>query len=482
MLKKSLALISLLLAFSLCSCGIITINKGNGSSGTEDTDDGLTHPSFESKDYPLVPENDGRDLSSELLSKLPTVDLEGRTVFIAAEKTAGDIFSEESEIFSSAVIYRNELVAKKYNVKLVTDLNSKSELLDEVKKADKAGEYYADFAVIRCGDVGAYLAGGYLRNLRSLQNAELDDDCYNKQAMSQLSVGGFDFGAVGYATEDIGKYSCLFFNKTLAEEKGITLDYSEIYGGEFTYETLLDLIKLMPEDDTSFAVSSTEDAVYSLFFSAGQTYLSPNGGEMSLSCSNERSEKLIEALKSLSDSMTEKVKATDSGESVTLKGFDVFENGKSLIYQGSIDDMKTLKNCGFSWEVLPLPKVYETDDSYYTAVTDGAPIMTALATGENIDTVGYILRALNTASYSHLKHEMYKYAEKELITGTRTLDMLDLATEAPIYDMASMFSSAKAVSEGTREAFYSAVDGKKSFETCLSAKESVLNKYLNRLP
>ncbi len=464
----------LILSLFLCSCGIITVNRGDETTDENTETDALTSvitpPEVTVKDYPKETEGDGKEQSGSAVEALPSFDFDGKSVFFATIEDVGSVFNDESGVFSQAILYRNSLVDKKYNTKLITMKYSAEDIDSEIKKADKSGDYFADFAVLPYGNIGKYYSAGYLRNLRSITNAELDDKCYNSQAMSQLSVGSYVFGCVGYATEQIDEYSCLYINLELAEKYGIELDYGSIYSYEFTWDDLLEIVKSVPDGENSFSSAFSEKMTYrQLFFSAGQTYLSPTDKSFALSCSNDTSASVIKAIKQLA-SRTESYSGTEN-----------FASGKTLVSLGEVGTMYSFKNCGFKWELLPLPKLEASDETYTTPVSQTMPIITALSSGENIDSIGYILRAVNTASYEYLDDDFYRDIQANVITGTKTLDMLDIICENTIYDFASMFgSSAKAIKEGTYECLISAVTEKKSFEYYLSKKLSALNSYLEK--
>ena len=489
MKKTRLFSILLALLLSLSSCGIIIINKGDdditGEHGENDTD--ISVPTYESQYYPLVSETNGKEISAEMIEALPDKDFEGKSVIFSVATETGNILFEDEGIYSQAVLYRNKLVGDKYNTKIVVLKNSASKLLSDAKRAEKSGEYYSDFAVIRYSDVGKYYAANCLRNIKSLSFAELSDSSYNSQAVSQLTFGGFTAGVAGYATEALEHYSCLYYNKEYGNRLGIELDYSMIYSGEFTWEEFIGIIKTASKDLNSFVSSFNDDMLTrAAFFSTGQTYLSSNNGNIGLSFSTESSTNLISYLKDLISLRTDSVKKETASEkenkTLTLKGFDIFLEGEALFAFGTLGDINKLKNCGFRWEALPLPKIDESDKSYSTGVSSDAPIITALSSGENVDTAGYVLRAINSASFGYLKNEFYRDVQKNSITGVKTLDMIDLISENPIYDMAEMFGdSSKSLRNGTYNCLISAVKGKRSLAYYLSQNSSALNKYLDSL-
>ena len=489
MKKRVMAQLAVLLALALSSCGIITINKPGqttDSSGTTESD--ITVPTWESKDYPTMPEEDYSGMAKKKTESLPSADLSGRSVIFAAASETGDIFNPESEIYSQAALYRDSLVSEKYNAKVINLFLPAEQLYSNVRAADKSGDYYADFAVIRSGDVPAYHSGRYLRNLKSLLFTELDDECYDTRATAQLTVGGVIIGTAGWAVRQPENYGCLYMNLTLGEKYGIKPDYGILTSGGFTWDVLFESMKLMPEDGIRFVSDGdVSSLVTGLFFSTGQNYLSNSDG-YALACRNDITEKFVSDMKTLLSARTESIKknitvadesGNESDKEVTLAGTDIFLTGEALVLSGTLGTMKTIKDCGFMWEALPLPKTDENQENYGTPLSTDAPIITALESAENLETSGYLLRAMNTASYGHIEYCFFAEAESEYITGVHTLDMMELICQNPVYDHAVMFgASSRNLRNGTYNAVVSAVTGTKSLSKCLDAVKASLNAYI----
>lgn len=482
----------------LSSCGIIVINRGEETkpiTNETETDFPPLTDTYESKDYPLATETDGEAASRDRLAALPDVDLDGLTVFFTVSQETAAVFDEEDDLYRTAVLKRNDMVNKKYNVQIITARMDAAALLNGVAKADKAGDFFSDFAVIRSGDLVGYLTGDYLLNLKSLPFADYSASYFNQTAMNQLTVGGAICGAVGDATEQIEAYSCLYFNKTLAKELGTVCPYDAVYDGTFTWEGFLASLTELPEETVRF-VSAYDDEVTAAmsFFGVGGNFLAANGKkQLRLACETDETEAMIDYLKvlfamdtkSLSVTVTPPAGTGDETsaepETETLTGFAIFEAGKALYAYGTVGQMEALENAGFAWEVLPMPKMAE-DQPYYTPTTVDAPVIVALSSSQNLDTMGYMLQAVNAASCGYLTHEFYADAMQRLITGVNTLDMLDIIRENPTYDIAFMLGEdVKAVRAGTYGAFLEAIEGTKSFSSYLNKKESALNKYLDGL-
>lgn len=494
---KRMKLLSLFLSLLLVltSCGIVIINDGKNDPDGEGS---LTSPNtvgtYLPPEYPLATETDGEAVALATLQTLPNYDFDGLSVFFAVAKEIGDVFNDESGIYVDAVTRRNQLVNEKYNTQLLITYRTAEELASEVGASDWSGEFYADFVVLRNGDLGAYAVSGRLRNLKALTHVDFSAPYYNATAMEQLTVGDVVYGAVGNATEQVEHYTCIYYNIDLGKELSLSLPYDAIYDGSFTWETLLTEMRKTPTETPIFA-SSMDDGLLSVYSYLGtsRTFLVPDGNKsLTTGYVTGQTEQLIAMLKLLLPLRSNKVTyeitvpattgSEETIETVTAEGFDIFLKGRSLYAFGTVADMAKLKNAGFHWEILPFPKLNE-EDGYASGVAYEAPILAVLDTSPNIDTIGYILEAIQAASYGYIAEAFDTDATKNCITGIHTLDMLDLIRENPIYDFSRMFGYHvdAALRQGTYEAYTEAVNGGSTLDYYASRKANALKNYLNGL-
>ncbi len=475
-LKLTALCLSLLLLFS--SCGIIIINRG-GEEETTAEDLPIAPPASDSETYPVVTRPSDEEASRDRLSALPSADLGGISVFFAVASETGDVFQDDGGAYRAAVQKRNEMVRAKYNASVLVSRQSAEELRLLAEAAALSGSYFADFAVIRGGDLGGYLEEELLLNLKSLPYADYGADYYRRQAMEQLSAGGMIYGAVGDATEQPEHYTCLYVNAELAESLGASVDYRAVLRGEFTWDRFLISLMTLPEGTTGLVSAFDEETTASYAFAAsGGTFVKANGeGKLRLACDTAESRDLIGFLKTLY--------ALDDvslgGEEEKPSGFDLFLEGDALYAVGTLADMERLAAAGFLWEALPMPKLSE-ELPYFTAMTGDTPVVTALSSCRNLDVMGYILDAVNAASGDYLVSEYYAHVLRRLVCSSRTLDMIDLIRGNPVFDAARLFGEGSdAVREGTSGALYEAVSGDKAFVFYLNKKEKALNKALDGL-
>ena len=483
---KALKLLSLLLALSLLtSCGLIIIN--DGKEGAVTTVEEIT---YVPNDYDTKPLPNYEDEAKALLDELPDMDLNGHTVIIATDSGNSSIWDDVEGPYVSAVLKRNSLIADKYNVVVSSNKTTTADLYQKVKNSYLSGSYYADFASIKSSELGAYYASGSIQNYKVLTYGDFSAPYFNGEAIDQLTLNSVIYGVVGSMTESPESYACLYFNKTLGNELGISIDYTSVYNREFTWDKLLTQMASANTDNAILSASCDNQTIsQTALLSAGQRYLSRNGnGDLVSSFNTDISKTVISNLKKLLPYRTDKLTVTNTvtgedgtekTEKTVLTGLDIFIKGKSLYAIGRVSDMTRIANCGFEWEILPIPLLSEGGE-YIAAATDTAPVLVLLRSSKSIEQNGYVLQALGAASYKHVQVSYIKYAMDHCFSSYYSFDMLELLIESPIYDHATMFGkNYSQLRNGTYVTFHNAVKGGNSLSYYINKTKSELQKYLN---
>lgn len=469
----------------LTSCGIIVVNDGKGGTVSDTTEE-----PYKPNDYDTKPIPNYENEAKELLSALPNVDLDGHTVVIASDESNSDIFDDVEGPYVSAVLKRNSLIADKYNTVVSSNKTTTAVLFQKIKNAHLSGSFYADFASVKSSEIGSYYASGYIQNYKVLTYSDFTAPYFNQEAIDQLTLNGVIYGVVGSMTEAPESYGCLFFNKTLGANIGVNIDYASVYNHEFTWDKLFSQMA-SAETDSAILTASYDNLALSrtALLTAGQTFLSRNSkGDLVSDYNTDISKTVIANLKKLLPYRTDKMTVTNTvvgedgsekTEKSTLTGLDIFIKGKSLYAVGTVSDMEKIANCGFEWEILPIPLLTE-GSPYNAAATDSAPVLVMLKSSKSIEQNGYILQALGAASYKHIQVSYIKYAMQNYASSYYTFDMLELLIESPIYDHATMFgNNYSQLRNGTYVTFHNAVTGKNSLSYYINKTKSGLQKYLN---
>ena len=476
--------------FFLSSCGVIIINDGKETETSEIiTTIPETEITYIPPEYPTLPDTDYHQLASDRVSALPDADLNGLGVIIAVEKESGDFFNDETGAYVNYVNYRNSLVSQKYNTTIITIHKNAIDIHTDIRNAKNSGDYFADFVIIGGTYLGAYEAANYIINMKALSFTDYENEYYDQDAIDQLSMGNVIYGVTGSATEAPEQFGCLYFNKTLAAKYGIELDYKQIFENGFTWDVYLEYLNAVDEDGVSFVSSLDDNSIaLSSFMGANKTFLKKSNGYFVPDYLNNSTRTLISNLKTLlskrKSSIRKTVVTTDSNgnpvqTNARLSGFNIFCAGEALSAFGTVENMNSLTNAGFSWEMLPIP-LTEGQENYASSIPTTAPIVSFLSSSPNIDTCGYILEALFAASYKYVKGQYIENALKNCVSSVYTPDMLDIIFENPVYDFAYAFSSASnALLAGTSNVFLSALTSNEDISYFYTTKiKNNLTKFL----
>ena len=452
----------------LSSCGIIVINDGKGVTVADTTAEETTN--YKPNDYDTKPIPNYEDEAKKLLSELPDKNFDGHTVVIATDAGVSSIWDDEEGPYVSSVLKRNSFIADKYNTVVSSSKTTASALYEAVKASYLSNDFYADFASVKSGQLGAYYASSSIQNFKALTYGDFTAPYFNAKAIDQMTLGGVVYGVAGSMTESPEGFGCLFFNKTLGKEIGVNIDYSSVYGHGFTWDKLFSQIATASTVATALTASCDNQVLSNIaLLSAGQTYLSRNeSGALVSNFNTDISATVIANLKKLLPYRTD-----------PSSGLTAFIEGRSLYSVGTVSDMAKIANCGFEWEILPIPKLTE-DGTYTAAATDSVPVLVLLRSSHSIEQNGYILQALGAASYKHLQVSYSKYAMDHYVSSYYTFDMLGLIMESTAYDHALMFgNNYSQLRNGTYVAFYNAVTNENSLTYYIHKTRAALQKYLD---
>ena len=452
-MKKIAFVLAALLTLS--SCGIIIINGGE-TSGTATTEpvtaasSGTVSPATEPA---IIEEPDYESEATARLSSLPELVFDGYSVFITVHEEHKIFFNDDEDAeYRSYILRRNHNLVEKYDFKPVISFESSTKIRSEMVKAKKSGDHYTDLAVIPQTEFGSFASGKVLRNLKTLPYTEFDSDCFEQSSADCFTFGGALYGIVGSAVLSPDVYPCLFARVT---ESGTDISGTakKIASGEtvFTLEMLNGMLK---EGTLSSSVDGTGLST-ALFLSFGGSFY---GGSTVKPSGN--ADTLVSQIKNLTGKIrTSAVRQTEDGGMVTYSGSDIFANGLSDFAFGTLADMRKLGQCGFRWEILPVP-AYSESTGYITATLTDSPVIVASDTSESVDVPGFILQALNEVSYKCFYGEYRTAAVLYYITSSTALDMTELICGRPVDDKGLVTSSAsKHIKAVTTGAFANALNG-----------------------
>ena len=448
-MKRLAFILAALLALS--SCGIVIINGGESSGTTVVTDPRTADSSgtFTPSTEPVIIEEPDYEIEAAArLSSLPELVFDGYSVFVTVHEEHRIFFNDdEGAEYRSYILRRNHNLVEKYDFKPVISFESSSKMRTEMVRAKKSGDHYTDLAVIPQTEFGSFASGKVLRNLKTLPYTDFDSDCFERNSVECFTFDGALYGIVGSAVLSPDVYPCLYARVT--ENGAVTGESAKKIASGETVLTL-EMLNVMLKEGTLCSSVDSAGLSESLFLSFGGSFYD---GSTVNPCGN--ADTLASQIKNLTKNIrSSAVSQTVDGVTVTYTGADMFANGLSDFAFGTLSDMRKLGQCGFRWEILPVP-AYSESAGYITATLSDSPVIVASDTSESVDVPGFILQALNEVSYKCFYGEYRSAAVLYYITSSTALDMTELICGRPVYDKGLVTSSAskyiKAVTTGALE-------------------------------
>ena len=445
---RLMALVALLLciATAMSSCGIIIINdRDNDVTVPADT----TAPPKTEVTGPTVdksPTLDYIEQSKEYLAALDVYDFGGREVIIkgiGAEKLGGVSASSAGTIINLNRGKRNTAVQDAANLTITYSevpegVDSETLFIDEIKKAVKAGESYADMLVVPQRLVGKLAIANTLYDVTQLNCNYAEQPYFDYNAM-QTSGGGELYAIVGDATRDPDYLYGVYFNKGLIELAGLESPYTLVNSGEWTldkYVEYMNTVSSAEHGTEDLALHCFTDNNYADVLYAGGGYNMLNsayGAAPTVTVPTDDSIAFLDKIKELFGLKTQWTK--DEPEKK-------FSDGEMLFYVALLSRSNALSTATYDWGILPIPKKDAEQKSYRTLADPDMPVIVIPGTPGNVEATSYLVNAYFAASYKYLATA---YAENQMsyfLRDSESINMVYTIANSAVYDGAYMYGDA----------------------------------------
>ena len=421
-MKNSLAMI-LLTALLLCSCGRTVTDE----PAVTDADDTVK---FEEADF------GGAEFKFLHYGNKGNLYYES---YIVPDDAVG-------EAVSRAVAERNQLVEKRYNVKITAEESSSAIGVD---KQIKSGQVDFDVIYLSGTTTAALALDGMLQDFRELDKVRLSESYWMPQASAGLTVADRLFMAPGMISMSTVAYSeTYFFNNAVLDELGLTSPYDHVKNGTWTYDTVLEMA-ISAEKDLNNDGKMTEFFDRSGGLDGGKLLLdmcdSPlveksDDGTYAIIPYTEEMVSIYQKYKSKLDDLFYYADEAVFDLSIDLlKLYSPFTNDRALFYNGFVWDLQILKEMGDTCGIVPSP-VVNTGDSYSCKVYAYAPLLSVPAEADDPEMTALVLEYMAYESERLLLPVFY-----ENILGERTAEneqkykMAELIRDSAKYEWVDVY-------------------------------------------
>ncbi len=428
------------------SCGFIVVNDlssrrtGDVRTEGEDGEDAALPEAVGFTKYRT--REDTKALSESYVAALPERDYEGAVFFVTTPDRSFLSPEDTGTVLSRLALQRNEEIAERFNVTLLTSEEDPATMLEEMRQAAEAGTFYTDLLLVPFYRVGEYKAADLLLNMRSAPFFDLEAPYFNAES-SQMTSGGYaTYAVAGSASISPDDFAAVYMNKTVLKDAGedpFAL-FRAAEDGAWTWDVLLaetEAVRTNTDAITFSASSSLSERVPDLVFkAAGNNFiLTENRREPLVGFSVNSAKKTMELLASLYQD--ERGGLGDPSDAGTL-----FAEGGCAFHIEYLTAMESLATVPADWSVLPLPKGSETSEGYKTLVANDTGTFAIPKDHTNPEIPAIVLSGLNAASYGYMNDAYVEYHMMNVMRDNDSVNMLGLILGTASFDFAIAFGNA----------------------------------------
>ncbi len=422
-------------SFAFSGCGVLSLNKP--AERPEETTAVEETTSFLELD---VLKNDYSNEVDKFLKDLSGTDYGGAVVKIVTVANRLVMPDENTAtVMAKELEERNGAVEENLNVTIVSEEKDSETLLEELKIAVKAGDYYADAIMYPQDMMGAYVLSGAVSNMKSLPGFKTDSGYYYLSAVAAGTGGDAVYGVAGPASLNADGLACIYFNKGLVEKAGLESPYSLVDRGEWTidkYIEYMSTVSALEGEYYGYCAQNTSTYLSDIFFfGCGETLTaSSHGSYPTLTLGSEKTQTVIDKIREAT------VNASTSGDALT--SIDAFSSGKVLFLVDRIDTMKSIANSSTDWGLLPIPKYSAEQEKYYSlAYYKDALFFGAVPTAPNIALTSDLIACMNIISYGYTVDVYVENSSYYYLRDNDSIRMMDLVVKDPMFDFAYSYAN-----------------------------------------
>lgn len=442
----------MLLAGSFASCsGGETPATGSETTAQAASDTGTTAP-----ETTLDPRASAKD-------SIPALDFKGRKVtilsrdFLPLFKSEFYATEETGDLLNDTIFKRNRSVEERlgvdFNVTLATgQWGKEAEFRGVVTSAAMSGDKSIDFTAYYAFHQPTLAAAGcYLDFLDGVPYVDLEAPWWFDYLTDSASINGKLYmvtGEIGIST--IAMAAAIAFNKRLASEylKGEDL-YDIAREGKWTFDKMFGYAADLYKDVDGDGAKSAGD-IYGFDGGRGDQFIHSAGvritgwkdGKPYLAMNSERMTKLVDTVQAFFSKPGYLSGGYKSG-TTTDNDFltKMFTDGQLLFTNRYVRDIATLRDMEDDYGVLPMPKLTEDQDKYYTTLGDSYSQIAIMVTTGSVEAAAATIEALAAESYRAVTNTYYETVLKvKLMRDTDTTEMLDILVDGIDVDFSEIFA------------------------------------------
>ena len=404
-----------------------------------------------------------------------------------------DYDAETGEAVEDAVYLRNREAEEKMNFKIMVEKSDITTMRSTLNKVVSAGEDAYDVVYLPLFHGGSTFGSENVLNLKTVNTLQLDQPWWNQSFIETATLQDdvlyttIDYvNLMGYSYANI-----LCFNKDMM--RNLAFDespYDLVRSGDWTYDAMLSYMKSAVNmgSQTDFTADLSGNAVYGFAcqHEEGPLMLMQGSGSYLVSVNEDRIPVLEEDLTRLSN-VCDKLTAmlSQPGYCVMInveghQGIDYFLNGRALFYHASLGQCGSARFRGMEQEfgILPAPKYDESQDRYFTNLSQYTFGMNIPVTAQDPNRTGSIMDYLAFLSYYDVIPVLQESLCYKGMRDEDSIEMMNLVLETEVVDLTT---AAGIANEQMTNICKNIVQGKLQFASYMEKQRKTIEKKINKL-
>lgn len=416
-------------------------------------------PEPDTPDTPVDPEKPedgegtgGDDTTGDLPVEFPDFDME-EIVIAQATSTDRDWFGDPSNALSAAVYERNMEIEEKLNVMLSFVVVDSKSFHTQATNMAMSGLCEWDLISYSNAQVSRGIVTGNFANLtdEAFTYLNLDASYWNQSYLEAAFVGGL-YSAVSNANLSVlDRTFVTYYNETLATNCNLASIYEAVLDGTWTVELMKEYMQMCYADLNDNGTIDAEDRIGLIgpnngaafgFLHAGGVGLTTVAGDSYRYDVNDRLTDMIMRVDKLWNETPGACRFNTVADTATefAKGRALFMT--NVLNPGSAQS-SAIKESGFEYGILPMPKFDESQEAYTSAVLDSHSVYAVLQTQNEAKkcTVSAVMELAAQTAADALYSAYYEDVMGELPNDSEKTAVFELVTVSPFWEVIDVYAN-----------------------------------------
>jgi hypothetical protein len=381
----------------------------------------------------------------------------GETLTFYSRKYNGewssDLIAEQEDgtVLNDAIYKRNAKLSALYSINFTQIESGKRDCLDDFINVINAGDTTVHAAYLGLSDAAKGAQRGYLLDMTTLENINLEGEWWTQSLNKAWSIGGSQYFATGaITTVDDRAVRTMFFNKDIIAEHSLKTIYDLVYDNEWVFEKFFEYSEIAKKDDgdgkvgltDTFGACAQPTFGFMMTMGAGEMLAAKDADDIPIIAATEKATRFIDVVSYL----TEKIAGNEGiylGDNEVIR--DLFGNGQSLFYAEVLTHAQTMRtNYEINFGIVPMPKYNAEQENYYQYSTGRNTTVICFPhtlKGDALDMGTFMVEAMAIESVNTVKPAYYEICLKgRYADDAESAAMLDIITTSVATDFAEIFA------------------------------------------